>query len=288
LKAKIKSYKEGLGRRNDEMATEMSYSPKIPENPESTLSYDAVVELQEIIDEKIEKIRASTTALPGKFSQIKLEQEILIPILEIDTILQEISEVLHTATTPLYFPEKLIPETLLNRVLPSKFKSINAIEKRPILRWVSDQEILVNFQEKSKTASIINHVLPVADSFYDLSLFDIVIATIMSLITLLISVQKCIMAMIKKTERRISTPQRENLPLNSFAIRNLESENYQIPRRNRPTTCPPPQFNTYLYNELPKSYTLPTNARPLRDTVRRVPEKYEVPLWRMKSNSSIM
>ncbi|MBM3939268.1 MAG: hypothetical protein FJ333_11540, partial [Sphingomonadales bacterium] len=94
LKAKIKSYKEGLEKRNDEMTTEMSYSPKIPENTESTLNYDATIELQEIIDEKIEKIRASTTALPGKFSQIKLEQEILIPILEIDTILQEISEVL--------------------------------------------------------------------------------------------------------------------------------------------------------------------------------------------------
>jgi len=92
----------------------------------------------------------------------------------------------------------------------------------------------------------------------------------------------------KKTKRRNSTPQRENIPLNSFPIRNMGSENSQIPRRNRPITCPPPQFNTYLYHELPKSYTLPTNARPLRDTVRRVPARYEIPLWRMKSTSSIM
>jgi len=287
LKNRIKNYKEGLGRRNGEMVTEMSYSPKIPENPESSLNYDTTIELQELLDEKIEKIRASITALSGKFSQIKLEQDVLVPTLEVETILQEISEVLHMATTPLYFPERLIPDTLLVRVLPSKFKTINAMEKRPILRWVSNHEILVNFLEKSKTASIINNVIPVADSFYDLSLFDIVIAIIMSFITFLISVQKCITTIRKKTERRNSTPQGEHIPM-SFPIRNMGSENSQIPGRNRPITCPPPQFNTYLYHELPKSYTLPTNARPLRDTVRRVPARYEIPLWRMKSTSSIM
>jgi len=289
LKNKIKNYKERLERRNREMVTEMSYSPKTPEDPASILNYDATIELQELLDEKIEKIRAGTTALSGKFSQIKLEQDILVPILEVETILQEISEVLHMVTTPLYFPERLIPETLLDKVLPSKFKTINVIEKRPILRWVSDHTILFNFQEKSKTASIINNVIPVADSFYDLSLFDIVIAIIISFTTFLISMQKCIKAIIRKTKRRNSTPQRENIPLTSFPIRNMGSENSQIPRMNRPITCPPPQFNTYLYHELPKSYTLPTNARPLRDTVRRVPEpRFEIPLWRMKSTSSMM
>jgi len=43
LKNKIKNYKEGLGRRNREMVTEMSYSPKIPEDPASILNYDATI-----------------------------------------------------------------------------------------------------------------------------------------------------------------------------------------------------------------------------------------------------
>jgi len=158
----------------------------------------------------------------------------------------------------------------------------------PILTWVSNHEILLNFQEKGKTASIINNVIPVADTFYDLSLFDIVIAILISFTTFLMSVQKCITAIAKKTKSRNPTPQRENIPLTSFPIRTMSNENSQIARMNRPRTCPPPQFNTYVYSELPRSYTLPTNARPLRETVRRIPEpKFEIPLWRMPSTASM-
>jgi len=285
LKSRIqleKKYLEDFERNTQNLVQQL---PKGPKNS-SKIQFDANINYQEKIDEKIQEWEREVNSFTTQFTNQKTELDMFSNLIKFENLATTLETIANLITDPVHHPENFIPENLKTSLKPPLFSSIAHDTGIVHTKWFDEKSIMIKFHEKTKTEQIVEQVVPINDDFFTVTFYDLVLTTIVSFVAFIASLTKCVRFLAGRRKRR-GQQATEPQVLQMKIEQPPPSRNY----RYSPVACQDPITvqNFYYTERAMRSRGLPTNAHTFIETVREVPprKRYEAPIWRCPSSFSL-
>jgi hypothetical protein len=244
-------------------------TPSPPSGVIDSLEVSSNIDLQTPISKKIEELKTLKKNFVDSYANIKEPMDATSLLVNLDLSLKKAENTANLIMAPFISPSQLLSKEKIEQVTKPTY-SVGTVDT-PTTIWLEPDTVLIEVNEKSKGKFAGFLPLNSPADFFDVSLMDLLFA----LFGIVAGISTGLLAVYRKCRDapRETMISNEGILPRVYQMRIPQQTRYEVT-----SVAPEPCEEPLLVHG--RNRTLPRNAVRLENTLQRIPESYELPLWR--------